>query len=304
MATALTIPLDERGALSLQQQLYTRLRDDILARRLRPGERLPPSRTLAAQLAVSRTTVVLVYDQLVAEGYPKRGRAPGRSSRARSRTRRWWRRAGRTCVAASGARGGDASRPRRMTCAGARRGSRSGAAAWPTSTAWSGARTAASPSGTARCRSTSGPGGPDWDTFPRQVWGRLTLAPGPRALRGAGLVRRPGRLPAAPRGDRGPPGPDARRPLLGRAGGGGQRLAAGRRPADPPLPGPRRPRRARRPGLRRGRADVAGARHGRQPGAGRRRRPGRGRAAGPRRPAGAPAGATSRRRTSSRPAPR
>ncbi|MGE3912665.1 MAG: PLP-dependent aminotransferase family protein [Chloroflexota bacterium] len=77
MATALTIPLDERGALSLQQQLYMRLRDDILARRLRPGERLPPSRTLAAQLAVSRTTVVLVYEQLVAEGYAEARQGAG-----------------------------------------------------------------------------------------------------------------------------------------------------------------------------------------------------------------------------------
>src|SRR5688572_31428965 len=77
MATALAIPLDERGPLSLQQQLYTRLRDDILARRLRPGERLPPSRTLATQLAVSRTTVVLVYDQLVAEGYAEARQGAG-----------------------------------------------------------------------------------------------------------------------------------------------------------------------------------------------------------------------------------
>src|ERR671926_1919948 len=74
---ALTIPLDERGSPSLQQQLYTRLRDDILAGRLRPGERLPPSRALAGQLAVSRTTVVLVYDQLVAEGYAEARQGAG-----------------------------------------------------------------------------------------------------------------------------------------------------------------------------------------------------------------------------------
>src|SRR3954449_13210655 len=77
MATALTIPLDEHGGLSLQQQLYTRLRDDILAGRLRSGERLPPSRVLATQLAVSRTTVVLVYDQLVAEGYAEARQGAG-----------------------------------------------------------------------------------------------------------------------------------------------------------------------------------------------------------------------------------
>jgi GntR family transcriptional regulator / MocR family aminotransferase len=77
VATALTIPLDERGPLSLQQQIYTRLRDDILAGRLRSGERLPPSRLLAAQLAISRTTVVLVYDQLVAEGYAETRQGAG-----------------------------------------------------------------------------------------------------------------------------------------------------------------------------------------------------------------------------------
>ncbi len=69
MAYALAIPLDEHGTRTLQQQLYTRLRDDILARRLRTGERMPPTRVLAAQLAVSRTTIVQVYEQLLAEGY-------------------------------------------------------------------------------------------------------------------------------------------------------------------------------------------------------------------------------------------
>src|SRR5215213_7615806 len=77
MATALTISLDEHGPLSLQQQLNTRLRDDILAGRLRTGERLPPSRAMAVQLAVSRTTVVLVYDQLVAEGYAEARQGAG-----------------------------------------------------------------------------------------------------------------------------------------------------------------------------------------------------------------------------------
>ena len=69
MAHALAITLDENGARTLQQQLYSRLRDDILARRLRPGERMPATRALATQLAVSRTTTVLAYEQLLAEGY-------------------------------------------------------------------------------------------------------------------------------------------------------------------------------------------------------------------------------------------
>ena len=69
MAHALAITLDDNGSRTLQQQLYSRLRDDILARRLRPGERMPATRALAAQLAVSRTTTVLAYEQLLAEGY-------------------------------------------------------------------------------------------------------------------------------------------------------------------------------------------------------------------------------------------
>src|SRR5919107_6262412 len=69
MAHALAITLEESGARTLQQQLYTRLRDDILARRLRPGERMPATRALGTQLAVSRTTTVLAYEQLLAEGY-------------------------------------------------------------------------------------------------------------------------------------------------------------------------------------------------------------------------------------------
>ena len=36
--------------------------------RLRPGERLPATRSLAADLGVSRTTVAAAYDRLVAEG--------------------------------------------------------------------------------------------------------------------------------------------------------------------------------------------------------------------------------------------
>ena len=34
-----------------------------------PGERLPPTRKLADELAISRTTIVTAYDQLIAEGF-------------------------------------------------------------------------------------------------------------------------------------------------------------------------------------------------------------------------------------------
>ncbi|MFH0517507.1 PLP-dependent aminotransferase family protein [Streptomyces sp. M41] len=45
------------------------LRDAVRDGRLAPGERLPATRRLAAELGVSRNTVKAAYDQLVAEGY-------------------------------------------------------------------------------------------------------------------------------------------------------------------------------------------------------------------------------------------
>ena len=53
----------------LFRQLYLQLRSAILARRLRPGTKLPSTRELAAQLDVSRSAAVAAYEQLLAEGY-------------------------------------------------------------------------------------------------------------------------------------------------------------------------------------------------------------------------------------------
>ena len=61
------IKLDGSGALS--QQIYQALRRAILAGQLAPGTRLPATRVLAHELGVSRNTVLLAYDQLLAEGY-------------------------------------------------------------------------------------------------------------------------------------------------------------------------------------------------------------------------------------------
>lgn len=55
--------------VSLQKQLIERLQQAILAGRLPTGALLPSSRLLAAELGVSRNTVVIAYDQLFAEGY-------------------------------------------------------------------------------------------------------------------------------------------------------------------------------------------------------------------------------------------
>jgi DNA-binding transcriptional regulator YhcF (GntR family) len=53
----------------LQKQLIERLQQAILAGRLPAGALLPSSRLLAAELGVSRNTVIIAYDHLVAEGY-------------------------------------------------------------------------------------------------------------------------------------------------------------------------------------------------------------------------------------------
>jgi GntR family transcriptional regulator/MocR family aminotransferase len=55
--------------VSLQKQLIERLQQAILAGRLPAGALLPSSRLLAAELGVSRNTVVIAYDHLTAEGY-------------------------------------------------------------------------------------------------------------------------------------------------------------------------------------------------------------------------------------------
>lgn len=63
------ITVDRRSAQSLQRQIYDSCRSAILEARLRPGQRLPSSRVLAAETGVSRFPVLNAYAQLVAEGY-------------------------------------------------------------------------------------------------------------------------------------------------------------------------------------------------------------------------------------------
>jgi GntR family transcriptional regulator/MocR family aminotransferase len=64
----LAIPLS-REAGPLFAQVYSGLRGAILAGAFRSGEKLPSTRDLAEELGVSRTVVLLAYDQLLAEGF-------------------------------------------------------------------------------------------------------------------------------------------------------------------------------------------------------------------------------------------
>jgi GntR family transcriptional regulator / MocR family aminotransferase len=64
----LTIPLSKTGG-PLFGQVYAQLREAILSGALRSEEKLPSTRDLADQLGVSRTVILLAYDQLLAEGF-------------------------------------------------------------------------------------------------------------------------------------------------------------------------------------------------------------------------------------------
>jgi GntR family transcriptional regulator/MocR family aminotransferase len=55
------------------RRVYELLRSRIDAGALSPGERLPSTRALAADLGVSRSTVVAIYEQLASEGYIETG---------------------------------------------------------------------------------------------------------------------------------------------------------------------------------------------------------------------------------------
>lgn len=57
------------GRADLASQIYLQLREAVLDGRLSGGDRLPPTRVLAEQLAVSRGTVTTAYDRLAAEGF-------------------------------------------------------------------------------------------------------------------------------------------------------------------------------------------------------------------------------------------
>ncbi|MDR3035330.1 MAG: PLP-dependent aminotransferase family protein [Kitasatospora sp.] len=84
--------LDRDGPVPMAVQLTGQLRAAVAGNRLRAGERLPSSRSLAASLGVSRTVVTNAYLQLFAEGwlegrhgsgtYVAQGAAGGRETEA------------------------------------------------------------------------------------------------------------------------------------------------------------------------------------------------------------------------------
>lgn len=155
-APPLLLPaLDPTLALPLHRQLYSALRGAILARQLAPGTRLPSTRLLASELRLSRTTVVVAYEQLHAEGYIE-GRVGAGTVVARSLPE----------DAPSGQQAGGAPQP------SAGRGlSRRG----------EGLVAVARSAGLGLASKLFHPGLPALDAFPTAVWSRLVA----RRLRGA-----------------------------------------------------------------------------------------------------------------------
>lgn len=62
-------PLERQTGVPLFQQIAQAIVRDIRRGRLRPGDRLPGTRTLARAAGVQRLTVVAAFDDLVAEGW-------------------------------------------------------------------------------------------------------------------------------------------------------------------------------------------------------------------------------------------
>jgi len=61
--------LDRASRTPLTRQIYMQVRSAVLSGALRPGTRVPSSRTMALKLGVARASVVLAYEHLLAEGY-------------------------------------------------------------------------------------------------------------------------------------------------------------------------------------------------------------------------------------------
>src|SRR5438045_3022973 len=63
------IAVDRKMKVPLHKQIYDNYRGMIVSRNLRAGQQIPSTRTLAAELRISRIPVLTAYAQLLAEGY-------------------------------------------------------------------------------------------------------------------------------------------------------------------------------------------------------------------------------------------
>ena len=65
------IQFDERSSIPIYRQLADRIVEQIRSGVLIDGQRLPPTRELAGQLGLNRTTVSAAYEVLESEGLIK-----------------------------------------------------------------------------------------------------------------------------------------------------------------------------------------------------------------------------------------
>ena len=65
----LPLKVNPQQKMTLQSQIFDQIRRMILDGRLRSGDFLPTTRTLSEQVGISRNTIVLAYERLIAEGY-------------------------------------------------------------------------------------------------------------------------------------------------------------------------------------------------------------------------------------------
>jgi GntR family transcriptional regulator/MocR family aminotransferase len=75
--TALAFTISKESKIPVFVQLCDQIREKIVAGQIHQNSRLPPTRSFAIELGLSRSTVVTVYDQLSAEGYIEGRRGSG-----------------------------------------------------------------------------------------------------------------------------------------------------------------------------------------------------------------------------------
>lgn len=75
--SAIVYQLERDSKIPLFVQLSNEIRRKIVSGQIKPGSQLPPSRSFASELGLSRSTITEAYEQLVAEGYIEGRRGSG-----------------------------------------------------------------------------------------------------------------------------------------------------------------------------------------------------------------------------------
>jgi GntR family transcriptional regulator len=71
------IRVETSSGMPLSRQIAAQIRAQCASKALKPGDRLPSVRVLAAELAVNQNTILRVYERLTAEGLLERRHGDG-----------------------------------------------------------------------------------------------------------------------------------------------------------------------------------------------------------------------------------